>query len=159
MFVFSTADLRPPVRESFNYMWACVQVGRLLITTALLFASLSMCQSVSCSDLEITTSLTKRAPEPRLSIGVSQDGQKFTRDLTVKSVSRERERRQVNLYINLDIYKMTCNVLQGTPLTMEINLDEDSAPVYGLGVNYLDVTDTHTSSETLVFKGCVRHGH
>ncbi|KAH8279364.1 hypothetical protein KR026_008035 [Drosophila bipectinata] len=78
-------------------------------------------------DLEITTSLTKRAPEPRLSIGVSQDGQKFTRDLTVKS---------------------------GTPLTMEINLDEDSAPVYGLGVNYLDVTDTHTSSETLIFKGC-----
>ncbi|KAH8261056.1 hypothetical protein KR044_002624, partial [Drosophila immigrans] len=78
-------------------------------------------------DLEITTSLTKRAPEPRLSIGVSQDNQKFTRDLTVKS---------------------------GTPLTMEINLDEDSAPVYGLGVNYLDVTDTHTSSETLIFKGC-----
>ncbi|XP_017867975.1 PREDICTED: uncharacterized protein LOC108616950 [Drosophila arizonae] len=78
-------------------------------------------------DLEITTSLTKRAPEPRLSIGVSQDGQKFTQDLTVKS---------------------------GTPLTMEINLDEDSAPVYGLGVNYLDVTDTHTSSETLIFKGC-----
>lgn len=69
----------------------------------------------------------------------------------------------MNLYINLDIrvyiYTMTCNVLQGTPLTMEINLDEDSAPVYGLGVNYLDVTDTHTSSETLVFKGCVRHGH
>lgn len=83
MFVFSTADLRPPVRESFNYIH---QLGRLLITTALLFASLSMCQSVSCSDLEITTSLTKRAPEPRLSIGVSQDGQKFTRDLTVKSV-------------------------------------------------------------------------
>ncbi|KAH8411016.1 hypothetical protein KR222_006501, partial [Zaprionus bogoriensis] len=78
-------------------------------------------------DLEITTSLTKRAPEPRLSIGVSQDGQKFTRDLTVKS---------------------------GTPLTMEINLDDDSASVYGLGVNYLDVTDTHTSSETLIFKGC-----
>ncbi|XP_016989480.1 uncharacterized protein LOC108051771 [Drosophila rhopaloa] len=78
-------------------------------------------------DLEITTSLTKRAPEPRLQIGVSQDGQKFTRDLTVKS---------------------------GTPLTMEINLDEDSAPVYGVGVNYLDVTDTHTSSETLIFKGC-----
>ncbi|XP_030387236.1 uncharacterized protein LOC115633875 [Scaptodrosophila lebanonensis] len=78
-------------------------------------------------DLEITTSLTKRAPEPRLSIGVSQDGKKFTSDLTVKS---------------------------GTPLTMEINLDADSAPVYGLGVNYLDVTDTHTSSETLIFKGC-----
>ncbi|ALC42525.1 qsm [Drosophila busckii] len=78
-------------------------------------------------DLEITTSLTKRAPEPRLAIGVSQDGQKFTQDLTVKS---------------------------GTPLTMEISLDADSAPIYGLGVNYLDVTDTHTSSETLIFKGC-----
>lgn len=81
--LFSPLLIYGPVRESFNYMH---QVGRLLITTALLFASLSMCQSVSCSDLEITTSLTKRAPEPRLSIGVSQDGQKFTRDLTVKSV-------------------------------------------------------------------------
>ncbi|XP_067629629.1 uncharacterized protein qsm isoform X2 [Eurosta solidaginis] len=78
-------------------------------------------------DLEITTSLTERAPEPRLSIGVTQNGKKVTGDLTVTP---------------------------GTPLTMEINLDRDSAPVYGLGVNYLEVTDTRLLSETIVFKGC-----
>lgn len=36
---------------------------------------------------------------------------------------------------------------------MEINLDRDSAPVYGLGVNYLEVTDTRLLSETIIFKG------
>ncbi|XP_037891473.1 uncharacterized protein LOC119638643 [Glossina fuscipes] len=78
-------------------------------------------------DLEITTSLTERAPEPRLAIGVSQNGKRVTGDLTVTP---------------------------GTPLTMEINLDRDSAPVYGLGVNYLEVTDTRLLSETIIFKGC-----
>uniref|UniRef100_A0A1B0G3H0 ZP domain-containing protein n=1 Tax=Glossina morsitans morsitans TaxID=37546 RepID=A0A1B0G3H0_GLOMM len=78
-------------------------------------------------DLEITTSLTERAPEPRLAIGVSQNGKRVTGDLTVTP---------------------------GTPLTMEINLDPDSAPVYGLGVNYLEVTDTRLLSETIIFKGC-----
>lgn len=107
-----------------------------------------------CRDLEITTSLTKRAPEPRLSIGVSQDGQKFTQDLTVKSVGRYTY-IHTHMCTSL-IYLCSLICSQGTPLTMEINLDEDSAPVYGLGVNYLDVTDTHTSSETLIFKGCVR---
>ncbi|XP_013119004.1 uncharacterized protein LOC106096033 [Stomoxys calcitrans] len=78
-------------------------------------------------DLEITTSLTERAPEPRLAIGVSQNGKRVTGDLTVTP---------------------------GTPLTMEISLDRDSAPVYGLGVNYLEVTDTRLLSETIIFKGC-----
>lgn len=103
MFVFSTADLRASPRVLQLHICEPPLNGRSLITTALLFPSLSMCQSVSCSDLEITTSLTKRAPEPRLSIGVSQDGQKFTRDLTVKSVSLNVVEEQVNLYINLDI--------------------------------------------------------
>ncbi|XP_061402775.1 uncharacterized protein LOC133338589 [Musca vetustissima] len=78
-------------------------------------------------DLEITTSLTERAPEPRLAIGVSQNGKRVTGDLTVTP---------------------------GTPLTMEISLDRESAPVYGLGVNYLEVTDTRLLSETIIFKGC-----
>lgn len=77
-------------------------------------------------DLEITTSLTERAPEPRLSIGVTQNGRRVNGDLTVTP---------------------------GTPLIMEINLDRDSAPVYGLGVNYLEVTDTRLLSETIIFKG------
>lgn len=103
MFVFSTAASS---RVLQLYVDGPAPSGAFThYSTALLFASLSMCQSVSCSDLEITTSLTKRAPEPRLSIGVSQDGQKFTRDLTVKSVSLNVEEReeQVNLYINLEI--------------------------------------------------------
>lgn len=78
-------------------------------------------------DIEITTSLTEKAPEPRLAIGVSQNGKRVSGDLTVTP---------------------------GTPLTMEITLDHDSAPVYGLGVNYLEVTDTRQLSETIIFKGC-----
>ncbi|XP_037818418.1 uncharacterized protein LOC119608178 [Lucilia sericata] len=78
-------------------------------------------------DIEITTSLTKKAPEPRLAIGVSQNGKRVTGDLTVTP---------------------------GTPLTMEITLDQESAPIYGLGVNYLEVTDTRLLSETIIFKGC-----
>ncbi|XP_037941126.1 uncharacterized protein LOC119674074 [Teleopsis dalmanni] len=78
-------------------------------------------------DLEITTSLTNHAPEPRLAIGVIQNGNKVNGDLTI---------------------------VPGTPLTMEINLDRESAPVYGLGVNYLEVTDTRSLSETIIFKGC-----
>ncbi|XP_065369572.1 uncharacterized protein qsm [Calliphora vicina] len=78
-------------------------------------------------DIEITTYLTKNAPEPRLAIGVSQNGKRVTGDLTVTP---------------------------GTPLTMEITLDGESAPVYGLGVNYLEVTDTRLLSETIIFKGC-----
>ncbi|XP_046810568.1 uncharacterized protein LOC111677810 [Lucilia cuprina] len=78
-------------------------------------------------DIEITTSLIKKAPEPRLAIGVSQNGKRVTGDLTVTP---------------------------GTPLTMEITLDQESAPIYGLGVNYLEVTDTRLLSETIIFKGC-----
>lgn len=78
-------------------------------------------------DLEITTSLTKNAPEPVLNIGVRQGGKSVSRDL---------------------------NVSPGTPLQMEIYLDNNSSSVYGLGVNYMQVTDTINQEETIIYNGC-----
>uniref|UniRef100_A0A182WAL5 ZP domain-containing protein n=1 Tax=Anopheles minimus TaxID=112268 RepID=A0A182WAL5_9DIPT len=78
-------------------------------------------------DLEITTSITKNAPEPSLGIAIRQ-GDKVVSD-------------------NL-------NVSPGAHLQMEIYLDNRSAPIYGLGVNYMLVTDTKYQEETIIFNGC-----
>ncbi|XP_055534573.1 uncharacterized protein LOC129724019 [Wyeomyia smithii] len=78
-------------------------------------------------ELEITSNITKTAPEPLLSIGVRQGDQLVSGDL---------------------------NVSPGTNLQMEIFLDEKSAPIYGLGVNYMQVTDTLSQEETIIFNGC-----
>lgn len=67
-----------------------------------------------------------RAPEPILSVGVRQGNELVTGEL---------------------------NVSPGTPLSMEIYLDKASAPVYGLGVNYMQVTDTKSQEETIIFNG------
>lgn len=72
--------------------------------------------------------MIERAPEPILSVGVRQGGQIVTGEL---------------------------NVSPGTPLTMEIFLDKGSAPVYGLGVTYMQVTDTKAQEETIIFNGLV----
>ena len=48
------------------------------------------------------------------------------------------------------------NVSPGTPLAMEIYLDKASASVYGLGVTYMQVTDTKTQEETIIFNGYVQ---
>jgi len=45
------------------------------------------------------------------------------------------------------------NVSPGTPLQMEIFLDNDSAPIYGLLVTYMLVTDTKTQEETIIING------
>lgn len=45
------------------------------------------------------------------------------------------------------------NVSPGTPLSMEINLDKASAPIYGLGVTYMQVTDIKSQEETIIFNG------
>lgn len=78
------------------------------------------------SDLDITTTLDARAPEPILGVGVRQGGELVTGEL---------------------------NVSPGTPLQMEIYLDKASAPVYGLGVTYMQVTDTKSQEETIIFNG------
>ena len=44
-------------------------------------------------------------------------------------------------------------VKPGTPLSMEIYLDNLSADIYGLMVSGLDVTDTIQSQESLIVNG------
>lgn len=78
-------------------------------------------------DLEITSEVTVTAPEPSLTIEVHQGDQKVSGEL---------------------------NVSPGTNLQMKIFLDENSAPIYGLGVNYMQVTDISTQEETIIFNGC-----
>lgn len=70
--------------------------------------------------------MIEKAPEPVLNVGVRQGGKLVAGDL---------------------------NVSPGTPLQMEIFLDKTSAPIYGLGVNYMQVTDTLSQEETIIFNG------
>lgn len=77
--------------------------------------------------VEITRSYEEEAPKPKLSVGVRQNGALVTGEL---------------------------NVSPGTPLQMEINLDNSSAPIYGLLVTHMQVTDTKTQEETIIFNGC-----
>lgn len=46
------------------------------------------------------------------------------------------------------------SVSPGTPLSMEIFLNNESASVYGLLVNYMHVTDTGKQQETIILNGC-----
>ncbi|GAB0090309.1 uncharacterized protein DMENIID0001_050280 [Sergentomyia squamirostris] len=78
-------------------------------------------------DLEITTMVIEKAPEPILGVGVRQGDELVSGEL---------------------------NVSPGTPLKMEIYLDKASSPVYGLGVTYMQVTDTRSQEETIIFNGC-----
>lgn len=76
--------------------------------------------------LDIDTDVIGKAPEPILGVGVRQGGNLVSDNL---------------------------NVSPGTPLQMEIFLDKVSAPVYGLGVNYMQVSDTRNQEETIIFNG------
>lgn len=44
-------------------------------------------------------------------------------------------------------------VKPGTPLQMEIYLNEESADVYGLLVTHMQVSDTKSQEETIIFNG------
>ncbi|KAH0547450.1 hypothetical protein KQX54_019367 [Cotesia glomerata] len=77
--------------------------------------------------VDIQDEIKGNAPIPMLSVGVRQGGKLVTGEL---------------------------NVSPGTPLQMEIFLDTESAPVYGLLVTYMQVTDTRTAEETIIFNGC-----
>lgn len=79
-----------------------------------------------CRELDITPLQDYHAPIPNLSVGVRQGGELVDGEL---------------------------NVSPGTPLSMEIYLDKNSAPVYGLGVTYMQVTDTKSQEETIIFNG------
>merc|ERR1712223_284177 len=78
-------------------------------------------------DIEITDEIVGRAPIPELIVGVKQDGTLIDEELTVKP---------------------------GTPLNMEIYLDNLSADIYGLMVSGLDVTDPIQNQESLIVNGC-----
>jgi len=79
------------------------------------------------SDVEITSEVTGVAPEPYLNIGVRQDGILIDDELNVKP---------------------------GTPLNMEIYLDNDSKDVYGVLVSGMEVTDTRSQTEPILVNGC-----
>jgi hypothetical protein len=72
--------------------------------------------------------LTGKAPDPVLGVGVRQGGRLISENL---------------------------NVSPGTPLQMEIFLDSNSSSVYGIGVNYMQVSDTRNQEETIIFNGSV----
>ncbi|XP_067004525.2 uncharacterized protein qsm [Anabrus simplex] len=77
--------------------------------------------------VNITRTFQGTAPVPELNVGVRQGGQEVTGEL---------------------------NVNPGTPLQMEIFLDKNSAPIYGLLVSYMQVSDTKAQEETIIFNGC-----
>lgn len=81
---------------------------------------------ICSSTIDIRGEIEGSAPIPMLSVGVRQGGNLVTGEL---------------------------NVSPGTPLQMEIFLNSESAPVYGLLVTYMQVTDTKTAEETIIFNG------
>jgi hypothetical protein len=78
-------------------------------------------------DVEITSEVTGFAPPPLLNVGVRQDGVLIDDELNVKP---------------------------GTPLNMEVYLDNASKDVYGLLVSGMDVTDTQSQTEPILVNGC-----
>ncbi|KAJ3648392.1 hypothetical protein Zmor_020198 [Zophobas morio] len=84
-------------------------------------------QEAEDADLQFMNISEYRAPEPILGVGVRQAGKLVTGEL---------------------------NVSPGTPLQMEIFLDKASAPIYGLLVTHMQVTDTNSQEETIIYNGC-----
>jgi len=78
-------------------------------------------------DVEITSEVTGFAPAPLLNVGVRQAGVLIDDELNVKP---------------------------GTPLNMEVYLDNASKDVYGLLVSGMDVTDTQSQTEPILVNGC-----
>lgn len=77
--------------------------------------------------LNITRYMEGHAGDPILGAAVKQNGKQVSGEISVSP---------------------------GTPLSMEIFLDESSSSVYGILVNYMHVTDTGKQQETIVFNGC-----
>lgn len=77
--------------------------------------------------IEITSEVTGTAPVPILGVGVRQNG---------------------------ELVGGQINVRPGTPLTMEVYLDDVSAGTYGILMSYMEVTDNEEKRETIIFNGC-----
>jgi len=69
------------------------------------------------------------APEPMLTMVVKQDGRIIGQELLVQP---------------------------GAPLAMEVGLDSISKDIYGILMSQLDVTDTSSQSEVIVYNGYVK---
>ena len=103
-------------------------------------------------DIEITDEIVGRAPIPELIVGVKQDG-----NLSFKSQLASMS----YIYFFFFFFSLVSGTLideeltvkPGTPLNMEIYLDNLSADIYGLMVSGLDVTDTIQSQESLIVNG------
>jgi len=79
------------------------------------------------NDVLITGEVTGTAPVPVLNVGVRQDGTLIDDELNVKP---------------------------GTPLHMEVSLDQVSAEIYGVMVTSMQVTDTRSQQEPILVNGC-----
>lgn len=77
--------------------------------------------------IEITSEVTGMAPIPILGVGVRQNGKAVVGQV---------------------------NVVPGTPLNMEVFLDDASADIYGILMSYMEVTDTADKKEVIVYNGC-----
>ncbi|XP_045118088.1 uncharacterized protein LOC123508412 [Portunus trituberculatus] len=77
--------------------------------------------------IEITSEVSGTAPIPILNVGVRQNGQLVGGQI---------------------------NVRPGTPLTMEVFLDDVSANIYGILMHNMEVTDMANKRETIIFNGC-----
>ncbi|XP_037891408.1 uncharacterized protein LOC119638612 isoform X2 [Glossina fuscipes] len=82
---------------------------------------------VEDEDFELTDTLVQQAPEPEVLMQIKQNNEIVTGNLTIVS---------------------------GTPLLMEIKLNEESAKIYGLKANFLEVGNTLELNETILFNGC-----
>uniref|UniRef100_A0A2M4BN02 Putative secreted protein n=2 Tax=Anopheles marajoara TaxID=58244 RepID=A0A2M4BN02_9DIPT len=79
-----------------------------------------------------------------------------TEDFNEKEIITNAPEPKLSMAIRLGdkLVSGDLNVSPGAHLQMEIALDEKSAPIYGLGVNYMLVTDTKNQAETIIFNGC-----
>ncbi|KAK8401830.1 hypothetical protein O3P69_001140 [Scylla paramamosain] len=77
--------------------------------------------------IEITSEVSGTAPIPILNVGVRQNGQLVGGQISVRP---------------------------GTPLTMEVFLDDVSAKIYGILMHNMEVTDMANKRETIIFNGC-----
>uniref|UniRef100_A0A1B0G603 ZP domain-containing protein n=1 Tax=Glossina morsitans morsitans TaxID=37546 RepID=A0A1B0G603_GLOMM len=82
---------------------------------------------VEDEDFELTDTLVQQAPEPEVLMQIKQNNEIVTGNLTIVS---------------------------GTPLLMEIKLNEESSKIYGLKANFLEVGNTLELNETILFNGC-----
>ncbi|XP_018016131.1 uncharacterized protein LOC108672887 [Hyalella azteca] len=77
--------------------------------------------------IEITSEVTGSAPVPILGVSVRQEN---------------------------NLVDGAIDVAPGTPLSMEVFLDEGSAGTYGILVSYLEVTNNAQKKEAIVYNGC-----